>query len=71
MSTESKLILFVMLEHFLLLLAWLIHKAIPDRPSSVRIALARSDYESKQALKREVLNQLFYISNLILICMRN
>jgi Calcium-activated chloride channel len=54
MSTELKLILFVMLEHFLLLLAWLIHKAIPDRPSSVRIALARADYESKQALKREV-----------------
>lgn len=55
MSTELKLILFVMLEHFLLLLAWLIHKAIPDRPSSVRIALARADYESKLALKREVL----------------
>lgn len=59
MSTELKLILFVMLEHFLLLVAWLLHKAIPDRPSSVRIALARADYESKQALKREVLNHLF------------
>lgn len=47
-----------MLEHFLLVVAWLIHKAIPDRPRSVRIALARADYESKQALKREVLNQL-------------
>lgn len=54
MSSELKLILFVMLEHFLLLLAWLIHKAIPDRPSSVRIALARADYESQLALKREV-----------------
>lgn len=59
MSTELKLILFVMVEHFLLLVAWLIHKAIPDRPTSVRISLARADYESKQALKREVLNQLF------------
>lgn len=59
MSTELKLIIFVMLEHFLLLVAWLIHKAIPDRPSSVRIALARADYESKLALKREVLNHLF------------
>lgn len=58
MSAEIKLILFVMLEHFLLLVAWLIHKAIPDRPSSVQIALARADYESKQALKREVCNQL-------------
>lgn len=59
MSTELKMILFVMLEHFLLLMAWLIHKAIPDRPSSVSISLARADYESKLALKREVLNQLF------------
>ncbi|XP_070496668.1 anoctamin-10 isoform X4 [Chironomus tepperi] len=53
MSTELKLIIIVALEHFLLLLAWIIHKAIPDRPSWVRIALARNDYESKQALKRE------------------
>jgi anoctamin-10 len=59
MSSELKLILFVMLEHFLLLVAWLIHTAIPDRPSSVRIALARADYESRAALKREVFNQLF------------
>lgn len=49
-----------MLEHFLLVVAWLIHKAIPDRPRSVRMALARADYESKQALKREVLNQLLW-----------
>lgn len=48
-----------MLEHFLILVAWLIHKAIPDRPNSVRIALARADYESKLALKREVLSHLF------------
>lgn len=53
-SNDLKLILFVTLEHFLLLLAWLIHKAIPDRPRSVRMNLARADYESKQALKREV-----------------
>lgn len=54
MSEVLKLIIFVGLEHFLLLLAWVIHKGIPDRPRSVRIALARADYESKQALKREV-----------------
>lgn len=64
MSTELKLIVFVMLEHFLLLVAWLIHKAIPDRPTSVRIALARADYESKEALKREVFNQ-----NFLFLCM--
>lgn len=54
MSELLTVIIFVGLEHFLLLLAWLIHKAIPDRPNSVRIALARADYESRQALKREV-----------------
>lgn len=54
MSTELKVIIIVALEHFLLLLAWIIHKGIPDRPGWVRIALARNDYESKQALKREV-----------------
>lgn len=54
MSIELKVIIIVALEHFLLLLAWIIHKGIPDRPSWVRIALARNDYESKQALKREV-----------------
>ncbi|CRL00765.1 CLUMA_CG014020, isoform A [Clunio marinus] len=55
MTAELKLIVFVGLEHFLLLLAWIIHKAIPDRPKSVQIALARADYESKQAQKREVM----------------
>ena len=58
-STELKLILFIVLEHFLLLVAWMIHKAIPDRPRSVRLALAKADYESKLALKREVVNQFF------------
>lgn len=59
MTTELKLILFVSVEHFLLLVAWLIHKAIPDRPKSVQLALARADYESKLALKREVFSILW------------
>lgn len=54
MSTELKLVLFVMMEHFLLGVTWLIHKAIPDRPSWVRIALAKADFKSQGALKREV-----------------
>lgn len=54
MSTELKLVLFVILEHFLLIVTWLIHKAIPDRPSWVRIALAKADFKSQGALKREV-----------------
>ncbi|CAO1368109.1 unnamed protein product [Diamesa tonsa] len=53
MSTELKLVLFVILEHFLLIVTWLIHKAIPDRPSWVRIALAKADFKSQGALKRE------------------
>lgn len=72
MSTELKLIIFVMLEHFLLLVAWLIHKAIPDRPSSVRTALSRADYESKLALKREVLNHLYLMFEIgFFICMKS
>lgn len=54
MSTELKLVLFVLMEHFLLCVTWLIHKAIPDRPSWVRIALAKADFKSQGALKREV-----------------
>lgn len=53
MTGERGLLVIVGMEHLLLLTAWIIHKAIPDRPKSVRIALARSDYISKQALKRE------------------
>lgn len=54
MSTELKLVLFVLMEHSLLCVTWLIHKAIPDRPSWVRIALAKADFKSQGALKREV-----------------
>lgn len=55
-SNELKLVIFVLLEHFLLAMVWFIHKAIPDRPRWVRIALAKGDYVSGQALKREVHN---------------
>lgn len=51
---EKELLIFVGIEHFMLLVAWIIHKGIPDRPKSVRTALARADYESSRALKREV-----------------
>lgn len=45
---------FVVGEHLLLAIAWAINKAIPDRPWWVRVALAKADYESRQAVKREV-----------------
>lgn len=47
-------LLFVLLEHLLLGLRYLLHITIPEKPEWVRIALARKNYESKQALKFEV-----------------
>ncbi|KAL1123938.1 hypothetical protein AAG570_001708 [Ranatra chinensis] len=48
---------FVLLEHALLGLKQVLHYAIPDKPEWVRIALARSNHLSKQALKRQVLKK--------------
>lgn len=45
---------FVVVEHILLAIAWALNKGIPDRPWWVRVALAKADYESRQAVKREV-----------------
>lgn len=52
-SGEMWVLGFVALEHILLGLRFLIHKAIPDRPEWVRVELARKMYESKTALKNE------------------
>lgn len=48
---------FVIVEHVLLAIAWSLNRAISDRPWWVRVALAKADYESKQAMKREVRNR--------------
>lgn len=45
---------FVVVEHLLLVIAWALNRAIPDRPWWVRVALAKADYDSRQAVKREV-----------------
>lgn len=45
---------FVFLEHVLMGFRYLLHIAISDKPEWVRVALARKNYESKQALKAEV-----------------
>ncbi|XP_055642087.1 anoctamin-10 isoform X2 [Toxorhynchites rutilus septentrionalis] len=52
-SAEAYAITFLVIEHILLGLTWFIYKAIPDTPQWVRVALAKADYESRQALKRE------------------
>lgn len=53
-SEVEWIMLFVLLEHFLLGLRYLLHIAIPDKPQWVRVALAKRNYESKQSLKNEV-----------------
>lgn len=53
-SREEILLAFILVEHALLAIAWALNKAIPDRPWWVRVALAKADYESRQAVKREV-----------------
>jgi len=53
-GTECSLLLFVAAEHLLLAIVWMIHKLTPDKPTAIRLALARANYESQQALKREV-----------------
>lgn len=53
-GTECSILLFVAAEHLLLAIVWMIHKLVPDKPTAIRIALARANYESQQALKREV-----------------
>ncbi|XP_071452866.1 anoctamin-10 [Hetaerina americana] len=47
----------VAMEHVLLLIQFLLHNAIPDRPQHVRVALARQAYRSKQALKQQKSHQ--------------
>uniref|UniRef100_A0A336KEP0 Anoctamin n=2 Tax=Culicoides sonorensis TaxID=179676 RepID=A0A336KEP0_CULSO len=57
-GVEKSLLIFFIVEHLLLLAVWFIHKFVPDKPRSIRLALAKSDYESRQALKREVQQSL-------------
>lgn len=48
-------LLFVLLEHVLIGVRYLLHIAIPEKPEWVRVALAKKNYESRQALKFEVI----------------
>ncbi|GLV46184.1 Abnormal X segregation [Carabus blaptoides fortunei] len=46
-------LVFVVLEHVLLGVRFVLHKGIADRPEWVRVEVARRIYESRQALKNE------------------
>jgi anoctamin-10 len=54
LSSLEWVLLFVLLEHILLGIRYLLHIVIPERPEWVRVALARINHQSKQALKNEV-----------------
>lgn len=62
-TREETLLSFVIVEHLLLGIAWVMNKVIPDRPLSVRVALAKADYESRQAVKREVMHRKLSLLN--------
>ncbi|XP_026479830.1 anoctamin-10-like [Ctenocephalides felis] len=53
MSPVEWLLFFVGLEHCLLGIKHILHRAIPDKPEWVRVALAKRQYESQRALKNE------------------
>lgn len=48
------ILMFVFLEHILIGIRYILHITIPERPEWVRVALAKRNHESKQALKHEV-----------------
>jgi anoctamin-10 len=57
LTSVEWVLLFVVLEHMLLAIRHVLHLVIPDRPEWVRVALARINHQSKQALKNEVMQQ--------------
>lgn len=57
MSPTEWVLLFVGLEHVLLGIRQVLHYAIPDKPEWVRIALAKLNYQSKQALRKQRLQR--------------
>jgi anoctamin-10 len=53
------LLLFVVIEHCLLGLTLALRQLIPDVPYGVKMAMARLEYQSRQALKNEVRTKTF------------
>ncbi|KAL3281714.1 hypothetical protein HHI36_004918 [Cryptolaemus montrouzieri] len=60
LSQTEWLLLFVLLEHVLLGVRYVIHISISDKPQWVRVALAKQNHESKQALKHETQTRVIY-----------
>ena len=54
MTAVEWLILFVIIEHFMLALKFALRQLIPDVPAWVKVSLACLEYRSRQALKNEV-----------------
>lgn len=55
-SPDTWILMFVVLEHILLGIRYVLHKGIPDKPEWVRVQLAKKNFESRQALKHEVIH---------------
>jgi len=54
MSSAEWLLLFVIIEHFLIALKLGLAQLIPDIPAWVKVSLACLEFRSRQALKNEV-----------------
>uniref|UniRef100_A0A7N8YK77 Anoctamin n=1 Tax=Mastacembelus armatus TaxID=205130 RepID=A0A7N8YK77_9TELE len=60
LSPEMAIISIVILEHFAILLKYVIHVAIPDIPTWVREEMAKLDYQRREAFKHERQAQQHY-----------
>ena len=54
LSQTAWVLRWVVVEHLLMAVRYVLHQAIPDKPEWVRVALAKLNYQSKQALRKEV-----------------
>lgn len=59
------ILLFVLIEHLMLGIRYLLHISIADKPEWVRVALAKRNNESKQALKFEVSLSEFLLETMV------
>ncbi|KAE8743738.1 hypothetical protein FOCC_FOCC009649 [Frankliniella occidentalis] len=53
LSPTQWVLRWVAVEHLLMGVRYVLHQAIPDKPEWVRVALAKLNYQSKQALRKE------------------
>lgn len=53
LSQTEWVLRWMVVEHLLMGVRYVLHQAIPDKPEWVRVALAKLNYQSKQALRKE------------------